>query len=84
MSCCIESPRVPAAPVLTLHASSSQVMVEGKVTAVKAMMRGDVTSHILDTTWGPGARAAGVASDLNYQAFLEWSFRRSRTRWSSE
>ena len=46
--------------------------MEGKRTAVKALIRGDVTSHILDTTLGPAARAARVVADPNFQAFLEF------------
>ena len=45
--------------------------MEVKVTAVKAVIRGNVTSATLDTTLRPGARAARVASDPNFQAFLE-------------
>ena len=54
------------------HATScSQVVLEGKFTAVKALIRGDVTCPILDTTLGPEARAARVAADPNFKCFLE-------------
>ena len=47
-------------------------MMEGKFTAVKALIRGDVTSHILNTELGPEARAACVVSDPNFKCFLEF------------
>ena len=46
-------------------------MLEGKFTAVKALIRSDVTCPSLNPELDPAARAARVAADPNFKCFLE-------------
>ena len=59
-------PRSPCCPLLLTYGGG------GQAHSVKKLIRRDVTARNVNTKLGLGARAAGVASDPDFQAFLEF------------